>query len=225
MYIDILINSILFTRVLCDSGCQCFATVSEQFVKKNGLDSLPIKPRPLEQVTIIKEQPMIQRIVTFKVDINGIEEKIVAYVIPGQIDDVIFGKGWMERHDASIRPAKDEVCIRKPFKMIVKTQPIISEPIREIQAATIRTLQASDEPIQIFTASLVDIQKALQQKVYKDPAQHAPDWLMPVIDAFDRQDAKSLPPHRKGVDHEINLVEGKTNDDIPAMPLYQMSKD
>jgi len=131
----------------------------------------------------------------------------------------------MERHDASIRPAKEEVCIRKPFKMIVKTRPITSEPIQEIRATTIRTLQASDEPVQIFTVSLVDIQKALQQKVYKDPAQHAPVWLLPVIDAFDRQDAKSLPPHRKGIDHEINLVEGKTNDDIPAMPLYQMSKD
>ena len=34
-----------------------------------------------------------------------------------------------------------------------------------------------------------------------------------------------MPPHRKGIDHEINFVEGKTNDDIPAMPLYQMSKD
>ena len=40
---------------------------------------------------------------------------------------------------------------------------------------------------------------------------------MPIIDAFDRQDAKSLPPHKKGVDHEINLVEGKTNDDIPTI--------
>ena len=168
---------------------------------------------------------MIQRIATFKVDINGIEERTVAYVIPGQIDDVIFGKSWMARHDASIQHAKGEVCIRKPFKMIVKTQPITSEPIPKIFAATIRTLQASDELVQIFTASLVDIQKALHQKVYKDHAQHAPDWLMPIIDAFNRQDVKSLPPHMKGIDHEINLVEGKTNDDIPAMPLYQMSKD
>ena len=32
-------------------------------------------------------------------------------------------------------------------------------------------------------------------------------------------------PHRKGIDHEINFVEGKTNDDVSAMPLYQMSKD
>ena len=158
MYIDILINSILSTRALCDYGCQCFATVSEQYIKKNGLDSSPIKPRPLEQVTIIKEQPIIQRIATFEVDINSIKKMIIAYVIPGQIDDVIFGKGWMERHDASIRPAKGEVCIWKPFKMIVKTQPITSEPIWEIYAATLRTLQASDEHVQIFTASLVDIQ-------------------------------------------------------------------
>ena len=48
---------------------------------------------------------------------------------------------------------------------------------------------------------------------------------MLVINTFNRQDTKTLPPHRKGIDHEINFVEGKTNDDIPAMPLYQMSKD
>jgi hypothetical protein len=194
--------------------------VSERFVEEKGLDVSSIQPRPLEQVTSMKKRPMICQIATFMADIDGIEEKIVAYVIPGQIDDIILGKGWMERHDASIRPAKEEVCIRKPFKMIVKTRPIASEPIQEIRASTIRSLQANDEPVQIFSVTLVDIQKALQQKVYRDPAQHAPDWLMPVIDAFNRQDAKSLPPHRKGIDHEINLIEGKTNDDIPAMPLY-----
>ena len=36
---------------------------------------------------------------------------------------------------------------------------------------------------------------------------------------------KTLPPHKKEIDHKINFVEGKTNDDVPAMPLYQMSKD
>ena len=48
---------------------------------------------------------------------------------------------------------------------------------------------------------------------------------MPIINAFNRQDAKTLPPHRKGIDHEINFIERKTNDDVPVMPLYQMSKD
>ena len=43
---------------------------------------------------------------------------------------------------------------------------------------------------------------------------------MPIINAFNRQDAKTLSPYMKGIDHEINFVERKTNDDVPAMPLY-----
>ena len=107
----------------------------------------------------------------------------------------------------------------------MKSQAITSESIEEIRAKTIQVLQASIEVVQIFSVSLADIQKALIRKEYRDPAQYAPDWLMPVINAFNRQDAKTLPPHKKGIDHEINFVEGKTNDDVPAMPLYQMSMD
>ena len=225
MYIDILINSITSTRALCDSRCQCFAAVSERFVKERGLDASSIQPRPLEQVTTTKNRPMIRQIAVFIADIDGMEEKIVTYLIPGQIDNIILGKGWMERHDVSIRPAKGQVCIRKFFKIIVKSRAITSESIEEIHVKTIQALQASNEVVQIFSVSLADIQKALTQKEYRDPTQYALNWLMPVINAFNRQDAKTVPPHRKGIDHEINFVEGKTNDDVPAMPLYQMSKD
>ena len=102
MYIDILINSITSTRALCDFGCQCFVTVSEQFVKERGLDASSIQPRPLEQVMTTKNRPMIRQIAVFIANIDGMEEKIVAYVIPGQIDNIILEKGWMERHDVSI---------------------------------------------------------------------------------------------------------------------------
>ena len=107
----------------------------------------------------------------------------------------------------------------------MKSRAITLELIEEIRAKTIQALQASNEVVQIFSVSLADIQKALTQKEYRDPAQYAPDWLMPVINAFNRQDAKTWLPHRKVIDHKINFVEGKTNDDVPTMPLYQMSKD
>ena len=225
MYIDILINSIISTCALCDSGCQCFATVSEQFVKEKGLDASSIQPRPLKQVMTTKNRPMIRQIAVFIADIDGMEEKIVAYVIPGQIDNIILRKDWMERYDVSSRPAKGQICIQKPFKIIVKSRAITSESIEEIRAKTIEALQTSNEVVQIFSVSLADIQKALTQKEYRDPAQYALDWLMPIINAFNRQDAKTLLLHRKRIDHEINFVEGKTNDDVSAMPLYQMSKD
>ena len=102
MYINILINSITSTLALCDSGCQCFAIIFEQFVKEKGLDASSIQPRPLEQVTTIKNRPMIWQIAIFIADIDGMEEKIVAYIIPGQIDNIILEKSWMERYDVSI---------------------------------------------------------------------------------------------------------------------------
>ena len=140
MYINILINSITSICTLCDSGCQCFATVSEQFVKERGLDASSIQPRPLVQVTTSKNRPMIWQIAVLIADIDGMEEKIIAYVIPGQIDNIILGKGWMKRHDVSIRPAKGQVYIRKPFKVIVKSRAIISESIEEIRAKIIQAL-------------------------------------------------------------------------------------
>ena len=65
-------------------------------MKERGLDVLSIQPRPLEQVTTTKNRPMLQQIAVFIADIDGMEENIVAYVIPGQIDNIILGKGWME---------------------------------------------------------------------------------------------------------------------------------
>ena len=199
--------------------------MSKQFVKERGLDTSSIQSRPLEQVTTTKNRPMIWQIAVFIADIDGMEEKIVAYINPGQIDNIILGKGWMKRHDVSIRQVNGQVFIRKPFKIIVKSRVITSESIEEIRGKTIQALQASNEVVQIFSVSLADIQKALTRKEYRDPAQYAPDWLMLVINVFNRQDAKRLPSHRKRIDHEINFVEGKTNDDVPAMPLYQILKD
>ena len=170
IYINILIISITSIRALCDFGCQCFATMSEQFVKERGLDASSIQPRPLEQVMTTKNRLIIRQIVVFIADIDGIEEKIVAYVIPGHIDNIILGKGWMERHDVSIRPAKGQVCIQKPFKIIVKSRAITLESIEEIRAKTIQALQASNEVVQIFSVSLANIQKALTQKENRDPA-------------------------------------------------------
>ena len=68
----------------------------------------------------------------------------------------------------------------------MKSRAITSESIEKIRAKTIQVFQASNEVVQIFSVSLADIQKALTRKEYRDPAQYAPNWLMPVINAFNR---------------------------------------
>ena len=80
------------------------------------------------------------------------------------------------------------------------------------------------QTVEIFGASLADIHKALQSKPKPNLADILPDWLHPELEAFSQKGAKELPPHRPGIDHEINLLmrPDGAECEIPAMPLIQM---
>jgi hypothetical protein len=221
MYIDTLLNQRSNIQAFIDSGCLCFATVSEHLVRRFSLATIPIKPRSLEQVVTQKNPPQISQLAIFRLDIGGFEEEIYAYVVPHQQDPLILDIGWIKRHDASIRPQRNKIKIRLPIPLhITATSETAKRTTRHNLLSQLASIRAGG--LQIYAASLEDIQKALQEKTYPDPRKEAPSWLAPILHVFDRQAAKTLPPYRPGLDHSIELRKGET---VPAMPLYSMSRD
>ncbi|KAL2885129.1 retrovirus polyprotein [Ceratocystis lukuohia] len=94
-----------------------------------------------------------------------------------------------------------------------------------ISQCTVRAFRAQvtkTKGVRVFSASLHDIEKALQTKIYTDPRTSCPSWLLPVISAFDRKKAATLPPSRPGLDTEIRL---KPDESTPACSLYSMSRE
>jgi hypothetical protein len=82
----------------------------------------------------------------------------------------------------------------------------------------------STNHLHVFAASLADINKALDKLNRKDKAVNARE-LLPIqyhefLSVFDLEKANELPPHRPGLDHEINV-----NGEPPFGPLYNMSRD
>jgi hypothetical protein len=75
--------------------------------------------------------------------------------------------------------------------------------------------------IHLSGASLEDIRKALEPKVFTDPATKVPLHYHRNLQVFDQSQADKLPPHRDW-DHEIKL---KPNTTPPHGPLYNMSED
>ena len=168
MYINALINGSINIRAFIDSGCLNFSTVSEQFAKKKDLYLIPIQPRYLQQVVKEENPPTIDYIASFQLDLDGFTERALTYVIPGQADDLILGKRWMEKHDASLRPAKGKITLRKPFRFTLTSKPIqTNKTITEISAIVLKTIQTrarkqgNKDQLQVFSVSLYDIQKAL----------------------------------------------------------------
>ena len=196
---------------LVDSGNLSLATVSMRTAVRCKATILPIHPRPVTQVVYQIDPPVINRFAILNICYGGLNEKLYAYILPDQGEDLILGQGWLIRHDASTRPARNEVLIRLPFPLTLTatdktsdTADISARAVRIYRARAMRT-----GSVRIFSATLHDIEKALRTKVYTDPRVNCPDWLLPVVDAFDRKKAAQLPQHRPGLDTEIRLVEGE----------------
>jgi len=239
MYVEALVNSTSFVRALCDNGCSVIALVSERFAQRKKLYTFPVTPRSLYQVSQIEKTPQIQikKVAHFQLDIAGWEEAIFAYVVPGQDEDLILGQRWLQRQDAVLYAAEDRIELRRP-RVTISTLLIARQiEAREISGAAymtnIQRARKRNLPIMAFSASLREIQKAIRYAHTSGPDPHEPlaatslpdmpNWLRPVLSAFDRKKADELPPHRPGIDHAINLQKNLDGTDktIPSSPLYR----
>lgn len=63
-----------------------------------------------------------------------------------------------------------------------------------------------DDVISIGYISLADIDRALYKKTPTDPSTYVPaEILREFGNLFSATEAEKLPPHRPGIDHEVNL--------------------
>lgn len=97
----------------------------------------------------------------------------------------------------------------------------VEDQIKHLEDGT--TCECSDLDICLAGASMEDIQKALEPKIYIDPKTMLPDWVPwpKYTPVFDAKAAEKLPPHRD-CDHKIALKPGAK---VPSGQLYGMSID
>jgi len=82
--------------------------------------------------------------------------------------------------------------------------------------------------VEVFAASMADINKALAAKKFTDPKDKMPSHFHQWLDVADRKKAELLPPVRgQGVDHSIELEKDDNGreKEVPWGPLYNMSRD
>ena len=245
MYVNIGINREHYSTVFVDSGCLCYGTINEAFARKLRLPRIPIKPRTLDEV--ITSLPGAIRGVTYAdIDIDGYRKKrAFFYIIPGQDEDVILGRTWMNLEDVTIYPSKGLLHIGSQDHWVKERHPdrheryelygqtastfagLVRRARKEMKEAQKRQGKQDPRRLRIFSASLADIEKALAPKRRSDARDGLPAHYHEYLSAFDRDEADRLPPHRPGSDHRI-ILETDANGrekDPPWGPLYGMSRE
>jgi transposase InsO family protein/predicted aspartyl protease len=235
LYVNAIFNKDTFAYAFVDSGCLCYMTVSSKFAKRAGLQRIPITPRKLQQVVGAQDRA-ITEVAYGSLDIDGHQQdRIFAYIIPGQHEDVIIGLPWLRSEDAKIKLRKGYIDIRSTDTRVklrdpahAKTDSGISQCMSSVMQGLIRRAKRKGKSDSVvFAVTLADIEKALKPRKKSDPKEKLPPQYHEFLEVFNRQHADQLPPRRPGVDHAIEVLkddQGREKE-LPWGPLYNMSRE
>lgn len=223
-----------FTVSLIDQGCSCYATVNPATVKRHKLPTLTIPPRTI--TGFLDGVETISQVAYGPIDIGGHQQdRIYAYVVPGQKDNLILGQKWMDDQDVVLSPRKGYLTIESTgirirnnnlMKGNANTQ--TTQVSSSVYVALVRRAQKQpNSGTEVFAASLKDIEKSLAVKKRTDPRVKLPKHYHEHLPLFDMKIADQLPPHRSGIDHKIEFEKDENGQEktAPWGPLYNMSRE
>ena len=222
--VDVIVDDVHNATALIDSGCLCYALVNKRFADRNRLERFSIPPRGIEGINGKTSQ--ITEVVRWTFRMHGYKESAYAYVVDMPGEDVVLGKGWLDHREVSISSAKRSLYIHSAG-VRVRTEEGKKPPseLRQVNAAAFAALarRKSLSRVQVFAASIADINKALQPKKKVDVKATLPTQYQEFYELFNPTEADKLPPHRgPGVDHKIEL--DPKDAQPPWGPLYSMSR-
>lgn len=153
------------------------------------------------------------------------------YIVPRLSGcDLMLGSPWIVQEKAVLDQSERTITFKDTGLVVKQATDLPSPQGKLIGASAFSYLLRNREKkgYQVFTASLADINKALQEKPPTDIQARLPSWVDPRwTRLFDKKEADKLPPYRPGIDHQIELEKdsnGKTPDALWG-PLYNMSRD
>jgi hypothetical protein len=183
----------------------------------------------------------ISEVAYMDIDLDGHQQRrVFFYVIPNQKDyDVVLGLPWMSAQNITLEPGRAKLRIGTSAVTLWNENRDIQAQVPHERFPKVNCVSVSapsfnhlarqsrqGKPIEIFAASIADIDKMLQPKAVVNPREKLPAEYHEYLDAFSRVLAERLPPHRPGIDHKITLEktpEGK-EPEVPWGPLYGMSR-
>ena len=248
------INEKTTARVLADTGCDFYCLVDQRFAEELRMQCTKVVPRKIRAFD--GKESCISEVAKFSIWADGFEQTLFGYLIPDlDGNDLILGTAWMKDQQVVPVPHESRLVLKgtdieimsdkdrakrvnisavsaRTLRMIEKRYTARDHPEKTIPDSFPKgtedpTKVPINNPCRIMKISLEDVNKALRGKIYPDPGTILPTQYREFTDVFSAKSANTLPPHRKGIDHAIDLIPEKDGKEPepPFGPLYPMTKD
>ena len=237
-YVSARLNGAYVAKALLDSGCEYYAVIDEDFANRTSLPLIDTQRRVVKPFSDDSTPLSTRGVVVFDLDIQGFTQKVFAHIVQNLGQDLFLGDPFMAHnrviYDANAQRFRHG---RGGFSVRLENEP---EPdsvraLRDHHVLSVRAFTATCRQIKsqktgggLYAVSIDDVEKALRGKAPVKPEDKIPArFLGEFRKLFDAQEASKLPPHRLGIDHEVNLQRDSSGEErpLPWGPLYSMSRE
>ncbi len=229
-----LINKKLYVHTLYNTKCLFYEIITSCFARNHNLQCMKIRPH----IIIRFDEPSnssVNEVVIVQIDIDKHQKSRAFFYIVFKLTsyNLILGLSWMKQNEIILNADKI-------FLMIEFTETIIQN--REASAESkfnyvmmsamfftnlVQKKEEKQKKIEVFSASMTDIKKALTSRKKTDSRTILSDHYHEFLNVFNHTMTEKLSPLREeGTDHQIELKEmNEKESKVPWGPLYNMTKE
>lgn len=166
--VSTLINKECYATTLLDTGCLSYRVIDSRFATRHNLQRFTIPPIEMSSFEAVTSP--VTEVAVIEMDIEGHREaRAFFYVVPYLADyDLILGLPWFKKHDVRMIVPQSR-CYITATATTLRNQAI--EPKHQIDCISILAVAFNRltrgkrrKQLQVFAASMADIQKALASK-------------------------------------------------------------
>lgn len=174
--------------------------ISKHFAQKHQLECVSIWPRAINDYKGLTDD-CIKEVVKISLNVGGGNHQDITwlYVVPklGRGLDMILGLAWMDNQQVYIDPNGPKLHFANSIVInSMEDQPQMDiQPIRANAFALWNWQKKKNNSIQVFAASLKDIEKVLHPKVPTDPSTKLLLQYHRFLSVFDWKEADKQPLH------------------------------
>ncbi len=231
---SMLVNKKSYAHILYNTGCLFYEIITSCFARNHNLQCMKIRPCMITEF----DEPSgssVDEVAVVQININKHQKsRAFFYIVPKIASyNLILGLSWMKQNKVILNAGEASLTIEFTETIVQNRKASAKSEFNHVMMSAtsftnlIQKKGKKQKKIEVFSASMTNIKKALTSQKKTDLRTILPGHYHEFLDVFDCTMTEKLSPLREeGTDHQIKL-EGVNEKEpkVPWGPLYNMTRE
>ncbi len=229
-----LINKKSYAHILYNTECLFYEMITSCFARTHNLQCMKIRSCMITRFDE-SSNSSVNEVVVIQIDIDKHQKSRAFFYIVSKLAfyNLILNLSWMKQNKIILNADRASFTIEFTETIVQNRKASAESEFNHVMMSAmfftnlIQKKEEKQKKIEVFSASMTDIEKALTSQKKTDLRTILSDHYHEFLDVFDHTMTEKLPPlRREDTDHQIELKEvNEKESKVPWGPLYNMTRE